>query len=162
MCYFLPLPGIRKKEQIELYLAASSSHTVHSPLEHDAPRDQVNLGKRWRQIHFFTHGWEPVQPETSTRPNEDLGTADWWATDMMPPFRSAQLPAKKKTSLSGLEVSLYKTSFIINTPLIKSTINQQSSLTRPSWKLSSISPTWVVKSLYILRLTKKWTMDLPM
>ena len=98
VCYFLPLPGIRTKEQTELYLAASSSHTVHSPLEHDVPRDQVNLGKRWRQIHLFTHEWEPVQPEMSTRPNEDLGTADWWARDMMPPFRPEQLPAKKKNS----------------------------------------------------------------
>ena len=29
------------------------------------------------------------------------------------------LPAWKKTSLSGLEVSLYKTSFIINTPHVQ-------------------------------------------
>lgn len=62
------------------------SITVHTPLQHDALRSQVKLGRRWREIHSFTHWWESVQPETSTRTKENLRTADGWATNIMLPL----------------------------------------------------------------------------
>ena len=76
----------------------------------------------------FMHWWESIQPETFTRPKEDLAAACGWATDIMisPTLKlQKQLPAQKKTLLSGLEVSLYKTFFISNTPMARLTIKNR-------------------------------------